>query len=373
MTSKTWVFSLLFFIYVYANEEKESSIVLWYPIPIHLKQLEALTQSQNLSKCQEFILQQLVRPNFANKQISSCNNPKVTERILDTESKADPTDSLKLPTTVSDDVSVRHSDVEPQESLENINNGGEDKSIESRIITIPQSEVQAVTKPVTNILKNPSNIATRKSPDTIDRVAPKEILSPNKEMFNEEDLVYRGMIPVPAESFKQDDITTRIDAAPVNNDVTSGPQEDLGSLVKDYIDRGEGSNGKPCNYMHRFKNEELFKLWHQQNDINGKQTAICSYICTAIGENIYNKNNCNIQEVRKFCSNVATRWQNVSRSHNFFLTKYDHWLEVLNLLKELNIPIMTNLSPENEEDEEKKEEAFDFYYLDNLELETEID
>lgn len=82
--------------------------------------------------------------------------------------------------------------------------------------------------------------------------------------------------------------------------------------------------------MRRFKNQELFNLWHKESSKNDKCSAIFDHVVRILKQEVRTSlsNEEELQEkIRVFCSNVSLKWQNVHRNINNFNAKYDNWLQ----------------------------------------------
>ena len=82
--------------------------------------------------------------------------------------------------------------------------------------------------------------------------------------------------------------------------------------------------------MHRFKNETLFELWHNEIKKDSKILAIFNHVANILKEKDLDSS---WEEKLKekiciFFSNVAVKWQNANRNFNNFNSKHSNWLQV---------------------------------------------
>ena len=82
--------------------------------------------------------------------------------------------------------------------------------------------------------------------------------------------------------------------------------------------------------MHRFKNETLFKLRHNETNKDSKILAIFDHVANIlIEEDLDSSSEEKLKEkIRIFCSNVTIKWQNAHRNFNNFKSKHSNWLHV---------------------------------------------
>ena len=76
--------------------------------------------------------------------------------------------------------------------------------------------------------------------------------------------------------------------------------------------------------MHRFKNETLFELWHNETNKDSKILAIFDHVA-----NILKEEDLDLsweeklkKKIRIFCRNMTIKWQNAQRNFNNFQFGY---------------------------------------------------
>ena len=82
--------------------------------------------------------------------------------------------------------------------------------------------------------------------------------------------------------------------------------------------------------MHRFKNETLCELWHNETNKDSEILAIFDHVANIlIEEDLDSSWEEKLKEkIRIFCSNVTIKWQNAHRNFNNFKSKHSNWLQV---------------------------------------------
>ena len=82
--------------------------------------------------------------------------------------------------------------------------------------------------------------------------------------------------------------------------------------------------------MHRFKNETLLDLWHNETNKDSKILAIFDHVGNIlIEEDLDSSWEEKLKEkIHIFCSNVTIKWQNAHRNFSNFKSKHSNWLQV---------------------------------------------
>ena len=81
--------------------------------------------------------------------------------------------------------------------------------------------------------------------------------------------------------------------------------------------------------MHRFKNETLFKLWHNETNKDSKILATFDHVANILIEEDFDSSW--EEKLKKkiliFCSNMTIKWQNAHRNFNNFKSEHSNWLQ----------------------------------------------
>ena len=99
--------------------------------------------------------------------------------------------------------------------------------------------------------------------------------------------------------------------------------------------------------MHCFKNETLFKLWHNETNKDSKILATFDHVANIlIEEGLDSSWEEKLKEkICIFCINVTIKWQN--RNFNNFKPKHSNWLQVETVFDHLDTDADIVLPPES--------------------------
>ena len=101
--------------------------------------------------------------------------------------------------------------------------------------------------------------------------------------------------------------------------------------------------------MHRFKNETLFELWHNEASKDSKILAIFDHVANIlIEEDLDSSWEEKLKEkIRISCSNVIIKWQNADRNFNNFKSKHSNWLQIETVFDHLDKDAYIVLPPKS--------------------------
>ena len=99
--------------------------------------------------------------------------------------------------------------------------------------------------------------------------------------------------------------------------------------------------------MHRFKNETLFELWHNETNKVSKILAIFDHVANILIEEYLDSfwGKKLKEKIHIFCNNVTIKWQN--RNFNNFKSKYSSWLQIETVFDHLDTDADIVLPPES--------------------------
>ncbi|KAF5303840.1 hypothetical protein FQR65_LT08097 [Abscondita terminalis] len=211
--NKTCIFFLIFFVNIYANEDGEEVVILWYPYPIKVKEMQKLTRYENCPECREFLLKHWY--------------PNYTENCTQEEEHIPFPNPPQFPN--NDVISVRHRGEETEEDLNNA-------AIESLLRTVQGNDAftnagaNSITFPG-GIIPRSGNIELMKKIIYNDNGIPSNIYQPPTEILPD-----------------TEDITTRIDTTPEEVDyVTSKPKKKQESEIQFLVPETQEFKGNDCN------------------------------------------------------------------------------------------------------------------------------